>query len=113
STPPSLISSLPLHDSLPISTTAVRSSTAVTQTRRPSSTSASKSGRISSSSSIATASSRTSSSRAFDRAAAPRLRFDSMLISQIPDRNQSQTQYEPGNQVCGNDPEHLPSLGAQ
>src|ERR1700693_1345704 len=80
------------------STTAVLSSTAVTQTRRPS-TSASKSGRISSSSSISTLSRRTSSIWLLCRFA-PGFRFESMLISQIPDQEQDQTQRQPWNQVC-------------
>src|SRR5205823_8317805 len=80
------------------STTAVRSSTAVTQTRRPSSTSASKSGRISSSSSRVTASRRTSSLAVFD-GVPPRFRFESMLISQIPDQKHTQTQQKPRDQM--------------
>src|ERR1700674_1566752 len=80
------------------STTTVRSSTAVTQTRRPS-TSAAKSGRISSSSSISTLSRRTSSIWLLCRLT-PGFRFESMLISQIPDQEQDQTQRQPWNQVC-------------
>src|SRR6202049_3396634 len=78
------------------STTTVRSSTAVTQTRCPS-TSASKSGRISSSSSISTVSRRTSSIWLLDPLVC--FRFESMLISQIPDQEQDQTQRQPWNQV--------------
>src|SRR5216683_162698 len=84
--------------------TAVRSSTAVTQTRRPS-TSAAKSGRISSSSSISTLSSRTSSPR-LDCSPAG-FRYESMLICQIPDREQDQTQPEPRKQVRREDTQQI------
>src|SRR4030081_1535224 len=88
------------------STTTVRSSTAVTQTRRPS-TSASKSGRISSSSSISTVSRRTSSIWLLGGTVVG-FRFESMLISQIPDQEQYQTQEQPGNQVRRKDKEGFP-----
>src|SRR5712691_2418100 len=84
--------------------TAVRSSTAVTQTRRPS-TSASKSGRISSSSSISTLSSRTSSAR-LDCSPAG-FRYESMLICQIPDREQDQTQPEPRKEIRREDTQQI------
>src|SRR4029077_11970236 len=84
------------------STTTVRSSTAVTQTRCPS-TSASKSGRISSSSSISTVSRRTSSIWLLDPLVG--FRFETMLISQIPDQEQDQTQRQPWNQVSWKDKE--------
>src|ERR1700693_3126204 len=88
------------------STTAVLSSTAVTQTRRPS-TSASKSGRISSSSSIATLSSCTSALGLLDGRSIF-FRFEAMLISQIPDREQDQTQCQPRNQVGWEQPKEQP-----
>src|SRR6202162_6225430 len=88
------------------SITTVLSSTAVTQTRRPS-TSAAKSGRISSSSSISTVSRRTSSAGLFN-VSAPGFRFETMLISQITDHEQYQTQHEPRNQVCREDQKGLP-----
>src|ERR1700693_5841507 len=93
------------------STTAVLSSTAVTQTRRPS-TSASKSGRISSSSSMSTLSSCTNSVRLLDGLSVV-FRFEAMLICQIPDHEQDQTQDQPRKQMRWKQSEKVPNSGSQ